>query len=132
MSFFKRVKATVTANIDEAISRIENHDSVIEVALEETRDAAARLKVQTARVRGETTRLRREIERQEQDEVRWTERAKRVAKEDEERALTCLKRRDECRAQIRILSQQLTRNRSNEALCSAARSLRDGPCRRCP
>ena len=44
MSIIRRVTATLSANLDEAISRIENHDAVIAAALEETRDAAARLK----------------------------------------------------------------------------------------
>lgn len=119
MSFFKRITATVSANIDQAISQIENHDAVIEAALEETRDAAARLKVQVSRIRTETARLRAEEEKLRGDETRWTTRAARVAAEDESRALDCLRRRDECRVQAERLVARLDQNRDIEQRLAA-------------
>ena len=85
MSFIKRVTATLSANLDQAISRIENHDAVIEAALQDTRDAAARLKVQLGRVRNEGARLREEAEECLMASKRWTERAKSVASDNEPR-----------------------------------------------
>ncbi|MCB1743955.1 MAG: PspA/IM30 family protein [Gammaproteobacteria bacterium] len=107
MTFFKRLTATLTANIDQAISQIENHDAVVEAALQETRDAAARLKVQLARVRNEIAALRNQAERLRAEADTWRERARRTAGEDEQRALQCLRRRAECLAQSQHIETRL-------------------------
>ena len=114
MSFFKRISATVTANIDRAISQIENHDAVVEAALEEVRDATARLKVQLARVKAETRRLETQAGELADEEAKWTERARRVATEDETRALTCLQRRKDCRGRAERVAAMLTKQRELE------------------
>lgn len=104
MNLFKRVTASVRANLDEAISQIENHDAVIETAIREERDAIARLKLQQSRIRREQERLNGEINQASQDEANWTERAKRCAQNaDEQQALRCLERRSQCRADIQRL-----------------------------
>ena len=114
MSFFKRVSATLTANIDRAICQIENHDAVVEVAVDEVRDATARLKVQLARIKTEIRRLETQADTLGKDEQRWTKRARGVAAEDEDRAISCLKRRQDCREQLAKVTDQLGKSRELE------------------
>jgi len=114
MAFFRRVAATLSANIDQAISRIENHDAVIEAALNDTRHAAAELKVRLAGVRNDITRTAEQIQKLKQDEAQWGERAQRIAAEDQNRALNCLRRRDECRDKIRKLQARQERSENVE------------------
>jgi phage shock protein A len=114
MTFFRRVAATLSANIDQAISRIENHDAVIDAALNDARHAAAELKVRLAGVRNDMTRTAEQIEKLKQDEARWSERAQRVAAEDETRALNCLRRRNECRDRMATLLARQERSENLE------------------
>lgn len=114
MSFIKRLTATLSANVDHAISQIENHDAVVDAVLYETRDAAARLKVQLSRAHAETRRLSGEIARLDSEERQWVQRAKRVAVEDEQRAMACLRHRDACREQRASLASRHGKHREIE------------------
>jgi phage shock protein A len=119
MSFIRRVAATLSANIDQAISRIENHDAVIEAAAHDTRQAAAELKVRLSRISSEVVRQREEINKLGRDELRWADRAGRVAAEDQPRALDCLRRRDGCRDRIDAMESRLERSQNLEHRLSA-------------
>jgi phage shock protein A len=107
MSMFKRISTTITSSVDKAVSRVENHDAIINAALQETQAAAAKSRVRLARVQrdGESLRTRH---RDLQIAVgRWTDRAKKVAAEDEAKALECLRRRKDCEAQVKNLEASI-------------------------
>ena len=50
MSLFQRITATVTSHVDRAVSRVENHDAIVEAALRDTRQAAVRARVRLRRL----------------------------------------------------------------------------------
>ena len=106
MSIFKRLSVSIKSHLDEAVSRIENHDAVIDAALQESRDAIARLKVQLSRARHDIEQLSEQLIQARQDEQNWIQRAKSLANTDETRALACLERRDTCTQSTRRLEQQ--------------------------
>lgn len=94
MSILKRFTASLSASLDQAITQMENHDGVIAAALEEGRDAAARLQVQ---IRQHEEQRRRDASRQQKlsaERDQWLERAKALAGSDRDRAMLCLRRRD--------------------------------------
>ncbi|EDZ67268.1 hypothetical protein NOC27_595 [Nitrosococcus oceani AFC27] len=99
MSFFKRLSASLTARIDQAISQIENHETIIEVAIYEARQVAAKAKVRLARVQRDGEQLEAKITELREAEIKWTERAKKTAKESDREALACLRRRQSCHHQ---------------------------------
>jgi len=106
MSFLKRLSVTVRSQLDEAVSRIENHDAVIDSALEESRDAIARLKLQQSRMRQKIQSIDSQLEKLQADKLNWLRRAKSLANTDEAQALVCLDRRDRCVEQIEQLQGQ--------------------------
>ncbi|MCU7843240.1 MAG: PspA/IM30 family protein [Candidatus Thiodiazotropha sp. (ex Monitilora ramsayi)] len=106
MSFLKRLSVSVRSQLDEAVSRIENHDAVIDAALQESRDAIARLKLQQSRMSKKTQSIDAQIDKLQTDEQSWVRRAKMLAKGDEAQALACLDRRDRCVEQIKQLQAQ--------------------------
>ena len=53
MSLIRRISASITSSVDRAVSRVENHDAVINAALRDTQQAAARSRVRLERVRKE-------------------------------------------------------------------------------
>jgi phage shock protein A len=82
------------------VSQIENHDAVVEAAIRESRQAVAKAKVRLTRVRSDGEQLQKKIIGLRAQQMQWTARARRIAGEDEEGALECLRRRKACLAQI--------------------------------
>ncbi|MDJ0940337.1 MAG: PspA/IM30 family protein [Woeseiaceae bacterium] len=100
MSLIQRISASITSSVDRAVSKVENHDAIVAAALRETQQAAARSRVRLERVRRDGASLKQRREDLELAITRWTERARVVAKNDEAKALECLRRRRECEKQL--------------------------------
>jgi phage shock protein A len=109
MNLFKRLSVSVRSQLDEAVSRIENHDAVIDAALQESRDAIARLKLQQSHLSKKMQVIDTQLGKLSADEKDWIRRAKSLAKTDEEQALACLDRRERCINEIEHL-----RNKRNK------------------
>lgn len=103
MSLIRRISTSITSTVDRAVSRVENHDAIINAALKDTQQAAARSRVRLERVRKDGVSLRNRRADLETAVVRWTERAKSTAADDEATALECLRRKKECEQQLRNL-----------------------------
>ena len=114
MRLIKRISATVSSSIDKAVSKVENHDAIINAALRETQQAAARSRVRLVRVQKDGNSLKARREALQVATLQWTERAKSVAAADEAKALECLRRRKECEAQSKALELSLEKHRDLE------------------
>ncbi len=110
MSLIKRFSATLFSHVDEAVSRMENHDAVIEASLRDTRRAAAQAKARLARARGDGERLRAKLASLRDAEHIWVQRARSAADSDEETALECLRRRRGCKRHVVELESTLERH----------------------
>ena len=108
MSLIRRISTTLTSSVDRAVSKVENHDAIVNAALRDTQQAAARSRVRLERVRKDGQALRNRYQSLQNAESRWTERAKNIAASDEAKALECLRRRKECAAQIRSLRDSIS------------------------
>jgi len=106
MSLFTRITATVAASVDNAVSRVEDHNAIVEASLAQTRRAASSARVRLARVQKDHLTLRARREQLSAEIVTWTGRAKRCA-DDENRAIDCLARRKECREEVKRIDQRL-------------------------
>lgn len=106
MRFFKRLSVSVQSALDQAISQFENHEAIIDSALQESRGAIARLKVQHTQLQRELRDMDRQLEQLAQDRMTWLARAKSSANGDEAQAIACLERRDRCDEQADQLRQQ--------------------------
>ena len=100
MSLIRRISTSITSSVDRAVSKVENHDAIINAALRDTQQAAARARVRLERVRKDGHGLKVRKSNLQQAVVRWTERAKNVAVDDEAKALECLRRRKSCAMQL--------------------------------
>jgi len=103
MSLIRRISTSITSTVDRAVSRVENHDAIINAALRDTQQAAARSRVRLERVRKDGQSLRNRRVELDTAVVRWTERAKTTAATDEAKALECLRRKNECEVQLQNL-----------------------------
>ena len=105
MSIFKRLSATLVSRIDQVVGEIENHDAVIQASLNDMCKKVAEAKVRLGRVRREEERLNQQIREHRQNEERWHKRAVASAKDDEAKALECVRRARHCRQHAEKLAQ---------------------------
>ncbi len=115
MSFIRRISASIASSVDRAVTKVENHDAIINAALRDTQQAAARSRVRLERVRKDGRHLKTRHANLEQAIVRWTERARTIAATDEAKALECLRRRKDCEMQLRNLDDSLEKHEELEA-----------------
>ena len=115
MSLIRRLSTSITASVGRAVSKVENHDAIINAALRDTQQAAARSRVRLERVRKDGQALRTRRADLQEAVGRWADRARSVAAEDEARALECLRRRKDCEAQIRNLEESIQKHEELEA-----------------
>ena len=115
MSLIRRISTSITSSVDRAVSKVENHDAIINAALRDTQQAAARSRVRLERVRKDGRSLRTRQASLQQAVGRWTDRARSVAAENEAKALECLRRRKECEQQLRSLEDSIEKHEDLEA-----------------
>lgn len=120
MHLFKRITATLNASVSNVVSHIENHDAIVDAALKETHAAAAKARVRLARIRKDGEQIRARLKEAERMETVWTERAVSSAREDEQKALSCISRRNACRAQKQQGMQSLARHEEIEREITAS------------
>jgi phage shock protein A len=110
MSIIRRISTSITSSVDRAVSKVENHDAIINAALRDTQHAAAKSRVRLERVRKDGDALRRRHRELQVAVRRWTERAKNVGSSDEAKALECLRRRKDCAAQLYNLERSIEKH----------------------
>ena len=110
MSLIRRISTTISSSVDRAVSKVENHDAIINAALRDTQQAAARSRVRLNRVQKDGHNLKTRRAALQQASLRWTERARTVAGDDEAKALECLRRRNDCETQLRHLDDSIAKH----------------------
>lgn len=114
MNLFTRISATLTRKMDDMVSQVENHDAVVAVALKDTRAAVAKAKVRLERVRKDGESMRKRLSDATHMAQLWENRAKETAAKDEQKALACIARRNQCREQIVQTQAALVRHEELE------------------
>ena len=115
MSLIRRISTSITSSVDRAVSKVENHDAIINSALRDTQQAAARSRVRLERVRKDGQSLKTRQSDLQQAVSRWTDRAKSIATSDESKALECLRRRKDCEVQLQNLRDSIEKHDELEA-----------------
>ncbi len=118
MSLIRRISTSITSSVDRAVSKVENHDAIVNAALRETQQAAARSRVRLERVRKDGHSLKSRHSSLKEAIDRWAERARSVATDNESKALECLRRRKECEQQIQNLEESIAKHDELEARVS--------------
>lgn len=107
MSILKRLSTTLISRIDRVVTEIENHDAVIQAALNEMNRKMAKAKIALNQACRERDRIKTELETQQSNVHRWQERAIICAKTDESKALECLRRSHKSRDRAAVLQKSL-------------------------
>ena len=115
MSLIRRISTSITSSVDRAVSKVENHDAIINAALRDTQQAAARSRVRLERVRKDGHSLKTRHSNLLLAISRWTERAKSIGAANEAKALECLRRRKDCEMQLQNLELSIEKHEELES-----------------
>lgn len=111
MRLFKRISSTVMASVENIVNEVENHDAVVESMLKELTQATAESKIRLKRVQHDGEKIRQQLQKVNEQEEQWTQRATSLAntanENAKEEALACLERRRLCREQRQVLEERL-------------------------
>lgn len=100
MSLLKRLSITLFSRLDDVVADIENHDAIIEAAIDEQSKKIAAAKVQLNHLARRQTSISEQLAQLQLNQSRWQSRAEREANQNEAKALECLQRRNEAQRQI--------------------------------
>ncbi|MEM7083081.1 MAG: PspA/IM30 family protein [Pseudomonadota bacterium] len=114
MRLLHRITSTITAKMDQAITRVENHDAIIQAAIKRTQHNAATARVRLARVQKDGELLRKKHEAAQQAAADWARRARDRADDDRSTALECVRRHRLANDQLDKLAESLTQHAALE------------------
>ncbi|MEM7259224.1 MAG: PspA/IM30 family protein [Pseudomonadota bacterium] len=100
MSLIKRFVSTVHTSLDRTLAGIENHEAVVDAALTDSREAVARARARLARLEKDGAEQRNRVAELTTQIELWNDRARSVATDDREKALTCIQRRRMCEQEL--------------------------------
>lgn len=100
MGTISKWSASLVAHINSMIQKVENHEALADVTIQDMQRAAARAKAHLSRVARETVRLEQKLVALKTEVERWEGRAVECAEKDRDRARACLGRKRECERQL--------------------------------
>ena len=112
MNIFKRFTTTVTASLDNAVGNLENHDAIIEATIKQTKQSVAKTKARINTLRQQLHSYENKLTEAQTQHALWTERALKLADNDESKALECLSRRNQCKDSMVRLTTQIQQQKN--------------------
>lgn len=106
MKTIRRWTVGLVSSFDWVISQVENHEALVNSAIQDVQEAGARAKVQLKRVRLDGENMRKRLKELHDAEELWKGRAIRSAGENEKRALECVRRSKRIAKEIADLEVQ--------------------------
>jgi len=106
MNSLRRLTASIFSSFEGVIGQLENHEALVTTAIREAEHAAGRAKAQLARVQKDGIAMRKRVEELREEASTWEERAKRIATQDQAKALECVRRRQRHLAEASKIEEQ--------------------------
>lgn len=105
MNLFKRLTTSVTATFDNAVGQLENHDAIVEATIRQTKQSVAKTRARINTLCQQQRAYESQLADAQEQHGLWTERATKLAKTDQAKALQCVARRNQCQTEIKRLNQ---------------------------
>ena len=104
--------------MENVVSRVEDHDAIIEASIRDCRQAAARIRIRLAKVKRDGEQLHKKKDKLSKDIMLWSDRAIEAASDEkacnQDRAIQCLKRKKLAAAELEKTEQTLCQHGLNE------------------
>ena len=112
MNLIKRLTTTVSATLDSAVGQIENHDAIIEATIKQTHQSIAKTKARINTLRQQQQAYETQLKDARDQHASWTQRATQLANNDQDKALQCMSRRNQCQSEINRLTLLIEQQKS--------------------
>lgn len=106
MNSLRRLTASIISSFEGVVGQLENHEALVTTAIREAEQAAGRAKAQLSRVQKDGIAMRKRVEELQEQAALWEDRAKRIAAQDEVKALECVRRRQRYLSQATTIEEQ--------------------------
>ena len=107
MKAIRRLTTSIVTSFESMISQVENHEALVESAIREVKETAARAQGQIVRVRKDGAAMKNRITELQQQITLWGDRAAKAATLDRQKAIECLRRRKRLEQEHADLSKQV-------------------------
>lgn len=114
MNFFKKIWLTIGASADSFAGKIENQEAIAEGIIGDMEEAVVKVRSELLKTRNEITRIEKSLKQQKEEQQRWTERARKTAESDREKALQCVRFIKASEQRITDITQELAEMRTTE------------------
>lgn len=115
MKVFRRWKTSIAASFESVLNQVENHEAIAIEVIREAQEAAARARVKLGHVQRDGADMRKRLANTEKAEAAWSSRALQVHEEDRDKALECIRRRNQARHDLETLKEEIAKHNELES-----------------
>ena len=124
MRLIKRISTSLSASMHDAVGRLENHDAIVEASIREQKQVLGKTRARLKTLLKQQRKFEQDKQDCEAEIIRWADRARSLAEQDEQKALSCLARRKQLQHRLADMEANLGRQRELTAqLTETAREL---------
>ncbi len=115
MNNLKKIFISIKSQVDQVANDFENHEALAEAAIQDLHTLGSKTRLHLHRVSKMSAHYQKQLEQLQKQARLWSERALKARKEDEQKALQCVKRLRQTQQQITLLEQQYQESCKQEA-----------------
>ena len=79
MSYLKRLTVSLRSQVEQIVNQVEDHEAVVDAAITDAKKTLAKAKTRIGHVNRDGRNLQEQIDKQQQTQLKWRNRAKQVA-----------------------------------------------------
>jgi phage shock protein A len=106
MNNLKRIFVSIKSQVDQVADEFENHEALAGSAIQDLQAIGSKTRLHLHKVSKMSGHYQKQLEEQQEQARLWSERAIKARKEDEQKALQCVKRLRQTQQKISMLEQQ--------------------------
>lgn len=115
MNNLKRIFVSIKSQVDQVADEFENHEALAGAAIQDLQAVGSKTRLHLHKVSKLSAQYQKQLEQQQELARLWSERAPKARKEDEQKALQCVKRLRQTQKQITLLEKQCEESAEQES-----------------
>ncbi len=115
MNNLKRIFVSIKSQVDQVADEFENHEALAGAAIQDLQAIGSKTRVHLHKVCKMSGHYQKQLDEQQVQARLWSKRAIKARKEDEKKALQCVKRLRQTQQQISMLEQQCEESVTQES-----------------
>ncbi len=115
MNSFKRLFVSIKSQIDHVADEFENHEALAEAAIRDLQEVAGNTRLHLHRIGNLREQYQKQLQEQQEQARLWSERALKTKREDEQKALQCVRRLRQAQRQCAALERQIDESKEQES-----------------